>query len=138
MAVRSDSENVIRTLYYYTRTEFPKNSRAYGWPIKFHHCFERVVFDATVGSKWNLVVPPPFTIHASYEQICKAISICRQISTHPELLFLLNQQSLNYRGKLKDIVQTEQLQRNLLVDHLSDPKYRYDSLGKPFAHCREQ
>ena len=83
---------------------FPAAARAGGYPIRFNHCFLRVVYDNLLGAQWQKVLKKgkPAIHQLSEEQLTKALTIGEEVIASKDRCAELNQKSLRYRGKLKD------------------------------------
>ncbi|OAV45597.1 hypothetical protein [Lewinella sp. 4G2] len=84
--------------------EFPAAARAGKYPIRFNHCFLRVVYDNVFQDKWQhqLAKGKPAIHQLSAAQLDEAIVTGEAMVDDRELTVKLNEQSLRYRGKLKD------------------------------------
>lgn len=90
-------------LCYLANEAFPAAARGGGYPIRFNHCFLRVVYDNLFGARWNTVLPPgkPAIHQLTEEQLEQAIEIGEEVIADADVCRRLNEQSLRYRGKLK-------------------------------------
>ena len=81
--------------------DFPAAARAGGYPIRFNHCFLRVVYDNLVGNKWQRVLTgkQPAIHQLTEEQLRRAIEIGEAITAEAGVCRALNEQSLGWRGK---------------------------------------
>ena len=90
-----------------TRERLPALAAAAGdWPIRFDHCFMRVVLDHVFGGPWHATLDrkkgPAFR-QLTAAQLREAISIARQIEAGGrETLVPMNRRSLRWRGKLDE------------------------------------
>ncbi|SNR70048.1 hypothetical protein SAMN06264855_14213 [Halorubrum vacuolatum] len=72
-----------------------------GWPIRFDHCFGRVVLDNVFEDEWYGHVESPAYKNLSEAQIREAIEIAdRMLQEGRPAVEELNDKSLEYRGKL--------------------------------------
>jgi hypothetical protein len=92
--------NLKDELTYYVEFVFPLMAVKHNWPIRFDHCFRRVIYDNCVGDVWSSTIPAPAQDNLSTEQLEKCIELCKQILENPPLLRVLNNKSLSYRAKL--------------------------------------
>ena len=76
-------------------------SRVNGWPIRLDHCFMRVCLDAAIGQRWDEVVARPATRHLTAAQLGRAVRAAEAIVNDPALLPGMNQQSLRWRGVIR-------------------------------------
>ena len=83
---------------------FPAAAKTGGYPIRFNHCFLRVVYDTLFGAQWQTVLPKgkPAIHQLSEDQLRQALRIGEAVIADPETCKALNRQSLIYRGKLKE------------------------------------
>jgi len=65
-----------------------------------NHCYLRIAYDNTVGTKWDTVIDKPFTKNASAFQKHIANELLILYSKDKELLMHDNKKSLTYRNKL--------------------------------------
>jgi hypothetical protein len=75
----------------------PAMAKEHRWPISRDHCFMRVCLDTALGSPWHAVVKRPAIKHLSDHQIKSAICVAQSVVNSPELLYLLNENSLRSR-----------------------------------------
>ena len=69
------------------------------WPIRYDHCFMRVFLDYAIGARWDTVVPRPAVRHMPEEALGRAIDAAERVVQQPDLLPVLNAQSLAYRQR---------------------------------------
>lgn len=84
-----------------TRERLPARARAEGWPLRFDHCFQRVVLDHAVHGRWyDHVDGRPALAHLSSAQLAAARAVAERIDREGVgLLCELDAQSLRWRGK---------------------------------------
>ena len=71
-----------------------------GWPVRFDHCFMRIVLDHAVGRRWTDVVQSPAYKNLTDEQLRRAVAAAeRMLDEGPETARVLNRASLDARGK---------------------------------------
>lgn len=93
-------KNRLRTL---ANETFPAAARSGNYPVRFNHCFLRIVYDNLLGDQWQNVLGKGPAIHQlSQEQLDQAVQLGRRIIEDPKLCEELNLRSLEFRGKLKD------------------------------------
>lgn len=82
---------------------FPAAARGGGYPIRFNHCFLRVVYDNVCGAPWRQALPGsgPALERLSEEQLRQALALGEDIIADPDRCRELNRRSLAYRGKLR-------------------------------------
>ena len=69
------------------------------WPVKYDHCFQRVVLDNICNGCWYDHLKPPAYKHLSKNQALKAVKLCEDIISGDADLHALNRQSLLWRRK---------------------------------------
>ena len=80
---------------------FPQAARSGAYPVRFNHCFLRIVYDNLFGQRWQRVLPKGQPAYKQLDgaQLERAIELGQAIIADPELCRDLNQKSLEYRGK---------------------------------------
>ena len=71
------------------------------WPVREDHCFQRIVLDTICGGVWYRHIERPAYKNLTDEQAQRAVQLCQDIIEGSADLWLLNRQSLLWRGKLK-------------------------------------
>ena len=82
-----------------TRDILPGMAAVQRWPIRFDHCFMRVLLDNAVGDAWPRLVPRPAIRHLTKEQLGRAIALGESVLRDPALLPALNRRSLDWRRR---------------------------------------
>ncbi|MDG5747221.1 GCN5-related N-acetyltransferase [Qipengyuania sp. XHP0207] len=82
-----------------TRDEMPGIAGQRDWPVRFDHCFQRILLDNAVGAKWSGEIPAPAYRHASDDTLERAIALGRGAIDGTEDLVALNRNSLAWRDK---------------------------------------
>ena len=72
-----------------------------GWPVRFDHCFARILLDTALGQPWREVVEPPAWKHTPPEALRRAIATGEAVLAGEADLHALNRESLRLRGKLR-------------------------------------
>lgn len=84
----------------------PEQAKSRQFPVRFNHCFGRIILDNLFGCCWYEVLDRkrgPAYKQLSEAQLQAAISLGEAIATEPdEYIHRLNQNSLRWRGKTKD------------------------------------
>lgn len=83
-----------------TRERMPAVAEERGWPVRFDHCFQRILLDAACEAPWREVIDPPAFRNASDRQLRAAIKLGESALAGIADLAALNRQSLAMRGKL--------------------------------------
>jgi hypothetical protein len=85
-----------------TRVALPGVAEARGWPIRFDHCFQRVLLDAACGGCWyDRVEGRPAYRHAPDVLLTTAVELGEELLAGTADLLALNRQSLAWRGRLR-------------------------------------
>ena len=82
-----------------TRDTLPSLAAERGWPIRFDHCFQRVLLDHAVGGPWRDAIEAPAYRNASELVLQRAITLGEEVVAGQADLAALNRQSLVWRGK---------------------------------------
>ncbi len=83
-----------------TREKMPAMAAERGWPVRFDHCFQRIMLDNAVGAKWRDVIGSPAYRKAPDEVLQRAVSLAEDVIAGSKDLSELNDNSLAFRGKL--------------------------------------
>ena len=83
-----------------TRKQMPDLAAVHGWPVRFDHCFQRILLDNTVGARWRDVIDAPAYRNASDAVLERAIALAEAVIAGEADLAQLNDHSLALRGKL--------------------------------------
>ena len=85
-----------------TRVELPGHADERGWPLRFDHCFQRVLLDAACGCCWyERIERRPAYRHAPDALLARAVELGEELLAGREDLSALNRQSLAWRGRLR-------------------------------------
>ena len=76
----------------------PEAARA-DWPVRFDHCFARILLDNACGRPWRETVAPPAWRHMPATTLAQALALGERVLRGEADLHLLNQRSLVLRGK---------------------------------------
>lgn len=81
--------------------DFPRAARSGGYPVRYNHCFLRIVYDNLFGCKWREALPgkTPAIHQLTDEQLRRAIALGEEVIADPDLARELNDRSLRWRGK---------------------------------------
>ena len=71
------------------------------WPVRFDHCFARILLDAACGRPWREVVPPPAWKNTPPDTLARAVATGEAVLAGEADLGELNRESLRLRGKLR-------------------------------------
>ena len=72
------------------------------WPVKYDHCFQRIVLDNICNGCWYDFLNRPAYKNLSNSQALKAIKLCEDIISGEADLHTLNRKSLKWRRKKLD------------------------------------
>lgn len=81
--------------------QLPTQAQQVPMPVRWNHCFARIVLDNLCGSCWydHFSRQQPAYKQLNREQLESAIAIAESILRQPELCDDLNRNSLRWRGK---------------------------------------
>lgn len=82
-----------------TRERMPELADKRGWPVRFDHCFQRILLDNAVGGHWSEEIPAPAYRNAPDDLLERAIALGEAAVAGEEDLAELNRNSLAWRGK---------------------------------------
>ncbi|MGV0024841.1 hypothetical protein [Phormidesmis priestleyi] len=89
-----------------TNQTLPELARTRQFLVRFNRCFQRIVLDNLLGCCWYEVLKQskdPAYKQLNQEQLESAIALAESIVSQPdEYLQQLNQNSLKWRGKIKN------------------------------------
>lgn len=98
-SVNVTSEQVRRRWRDLVERELPEVARDKGrrWPVRFDHCFARILLDNAHGRPWREVVKPPAWRNASEDVLLEAITLGEAVLEGRTDLHALNRRSLELR-----------------------------------------
>ena len=83
-----------------TRTEMPGLAAGRRWPVRFDHCFQRILLDSATGGVWYDSIPKrPAYRHATDQALSDAVELGEAAIAGDVDLHALNARSLSWRGK---------------------------------------
>ncbi|MGB3805821.1 MAG: GCN5-related N-acetyltransferase [Erythrobacter sp.] len=82
-----------------TRSMMPAIAKERDWPVRFDHCFQRILLDNACGGPWREQIEAPAYANASDALLHDAIDLGRRAIAGEADLAQLNRQSLEWRGK---------------------------------------
>lgn len=100
----SETETALRDKYTdLINHQLPALARQTPMPVRFNHCFARIVLDNLFEDCWynHLSRKQSAYKQLSRTQLMEAIAIMQSILNHPERIEQLNRNSLSWRGKLR-------------------------------------
>lgn len=83
-----------------TREKMPGAAEGRKWPVRFDHCFQRILLDNACGRPWREVIAAPAYRNAPDDILQKAIELGEAALCGDADLASLNHRSLELRGKL--------------------------------------
>lgn len=92
----------------------PVAARKGGYPVRFNHCFVRIILDSICGCEWFRVIEKPAYKHMTNAQLEQAITLGKKFLADPKACSAANQASLQFRGKLRSIADKVHDQLSLL------------------------
>ena len=93
------SDDLIERWFALTREEMPTLANGRGWPVRFDHCFQRILLDNAVGGAWREHIAAPAYHNASDAQLTEAIRLGEAVVQGEADLAKLDRRSLEWRGK---------------------------------------
>ena len=83
-----------------TRERLPALAGERGWPVRFDHCFQRILLDHACGGRWyDHIARRPAYRHAPDATLDEAVRLGRAAARGEADLHALNERSLRWRGK---------------------------------------
>lgn len=72
------------------------------WPVRYDHCFARILLDQVCGGRWYDHVPArPAYRHLATDKLRAAIALAEAVAAGTADLHALNRDSLGWRTKVK-------------------------------------
>ena len=98
---KSQTNDPIMRYIELTKEVMPKmaSEKEFQWPVKYDHCFQRIVLDTICNGSWYDHLERPAHKHLSRNQALKAVQLCEDIIAGRADLIVLNRQSLLWRNK---------------------------------------
>ncbi|SOB79233.1 hypothetical protein SAMN06297144_0444 [Sphingomonas guangdongensis] len=85
-----------------TRAILPALAGPRGWPVRYDHCFQRILFDAATGGVWyDAISKRPAYRHASDAVLDEAVRLAEAVADGSADLPALNDRSLAWRRARK-------------------------------------
>ena len=84
-----------------TRETMPFLAQSRDWPVRFDHCFQRILLDNASGGKWSDTIAAPAYRNAPTEVLERALTLGEAAVAGEQDLAVLNNRSLDWRGKRK-------------------------------------
>lgn len=83
-----------------TRVRLPAVAGERGWPVRFDHCFQRILLDTACSGQWYDYIPErPAYRRCDVGVLARAVALGEAVLTGEEDLDVLNRRSLGWRGK---------------------------------------
>jgi len=80
--------------------KLPAAAQQGGYPVRFNHCFTRIILDNVFGKPWYEAIAKPAYKNMTEAQMKEAIAIGQAFLDNPRACHDANRRSLEYRGKL--------------------------------------
>ncbi|APE28368.1 GCN5-related N-acetyltransferase [Aurantiacibacter gangjinensis] len=78
----------------------PSLATSRDWPVRFDHCFQRILLDNACGQPWREVIEAPAYRNAPDSLLQSALTLGEAVLAGKADLHRLNDRSLQMRGKL--------------------------------------
>jgi len=101
---RTDDERVRQHWRDLVNRRLPEAAATRDWPVRYNHCFARIVLDVALGAPWRSIVKPPAWRNAPIADLRAAIALGEQVLAGNMDLHALNAQSLALRGRREDMI----------------------------------
>ena len=83
-----------------TRERLPAAASGRGWPVRFDHCFQRILLDNACGDVWyRRIAGRPAYAHAPDTILRAAVEMGERVLNGEADLWALDDSSLAWRGK---------------------------------------
>lgn len=97
-----DRDELERRWLKLTRGVMPGLAAERGWPVRFDHCFQRILLDNACGGRWlDLVEGRPAYRAIDEGRLRAAVALAEAVVAGGADLHGLNAQSLAWRGKAR-------------------------------------
>ena len=94
-----DREAIVTRWFALTREALPALAPARRWPVRFDHCFQRILLDNAVGGPWRDHIAAPAYRSAADDVLARALALGEAALLGEADLAELNRRSLAWRGK---------------------------------------
>lgn len=103
-AETGNTHNLAEDHLHFTKEVLPSlaQSSEKAWPVREDHCFQRIVLDTICGDVWYAHLDRPAYKKLTHNQAKRAVALCRKIAAGRADLRQLNNQSLIWRGKRRE------------------------------------
>ena len=95
-----DRDALVSHWFELTRQRMPALAAERGWPVRFDHCFQRILLDNAMGAKWSDHIASAAFKNAPVRVLEKAIDLGEACVAGRAELTALNRLPLEWRGKL--------------------------------------
>ncbi|MGF1461429.1 MAG: hypothetical protein ACFBSG_20685 [Leptolyngbyaceae cyanobacterium] len=79
--------------------QLPQAAQRGRYPVRFNHCFARIILDSLFQDAWYHHLDKPAYRHLTEAQLQRAIALGQKFLRDPQACFLANQASLSYRQR---------------------------------------
>lgn len=80
--------------------KLPEAAKKGRYPVRFNHCFARIILDNLYTKPWREVIKAPAYKHLNEQQLTYAIKLATIMLQDPQECAKLNDISLRVRGKI--------------------------------------
>jgi len=99
---RADDERVRQHWRHLVNRRLPAAAATRDWPVRYNHCFARILLDVALGEPWRNIVKPPAWQNTPIADLRAAIVLGEQVLAGNLDLHALNTRSLALRGRRDD------------------------------------
>ena len=100
MSATADRAALEARWLHLTRATLPGLAATRGWPVRFDHCFQRILLDNACGGRWlDLVEGRPAYRAIDVGRLSAAVALAEAVVAGGADLHALNTKSLAWRGK---------------------------------------
>lgn len=83
----------------FVNNKLPNAAKSGGYPVRFNHCFARIILDNLYLRPWKEKIKSPAYKNLTDQELTYAIKLAAKILKNPEECRKLNNVSLRLRGK---------------------------------------
>ena len=94
-----ERDALVRRWFELTREQLPAAAPSRDWPVRFDHCFQRILLDNACKGRWTDTIERPAYAHAPDTILRAAIAKGERVLADEADLWALDANSLLWRGK---------------------------------------
>ncbi|MEM6590425.1 MAG: hypothetical protein AAF651_01030 [Cyanobacteria bacterium P01_C01_bin.73] len=79
--------------------QLPQAAQSGTYPVRFNHCFARIILDNICGQTWYSVIDRPAYKNMTDQQLKDAVALGQSFLANPQRCHRANQKSLQYRHR---------------------------------------